>query len=75
MPFGARAVVAPHPDDEVLGTGGLFARLSQIGRNVLIIAVTNGTASHPKSTEWPPERLDAVRPQETREALQRLRLK
>ena len=31
VPEGRRAlIVAPHPDDEVLGTGGLLAR--QIGR-------------------------------------------
>ncbi|SAK41266.1 glucosamine-6-phosphate deaminase-like protein [Caballeronia hypogeia] len=76
VPFGARAVVvAPHPDDEVLGTGGLLARLSEISRNILIIAVTDGTASHPDSREWPPDRLARVRPQETREALQRLHLR
>jgi LmbE family N-acetylglucosaminyl deacetylase len=76
VPFGARAVVvAPHPDDEILGTGGLLARLSEISRNILIIAVTDGTASHPDSPEWPPERLAHVRPQETRAALQRLHLR
>jgi LmbE family N-acetylglucosaminyl deacetylase len=76
VPFGARAVVvAPHPDDEVLGTGGLLALLSEISRNVLIVAVTDGTASHPKSTQWPPDRLASVRPQETREALQHLHLR
>lgn len=76
VPFGGRAVVvAPHPDDEILGTGGLLSRLSEISRNILIIAVTGGTASHPDSTEWPPERLARVRPQETRSALQRLRLR
>ncbi|KND54819.1 LmbE-like protein [Candidatus Paraburkholderia kirkii] len=76
VPLGARAVVvAPHPDDEVLGIGGLLARLSEISRNILIIAVTDGTASHPDSRDWPPERLASVRPQETREALQRLHLR
>jgi LmbE family N-acetylglucosaminyl deacetylase len=76
VPAGSRAViVAPHPDDEVLGTGGLLARLSQLARKVLIIAVTDGTASHPGSTTWPPERLGRVRPQETRDALQRLRMR
>jgi LmbE family N-acetylglucosaminyl deacetylase len=76
VPFGSRAVViAPHPDDEVLGTGGLLARLSDLGRSLKIVAVTDGTASHPESTEWPPEKLASVRPQETREALQRLRLR
>lgn len=76
MPPGARAVViAPHPDAEVLGTGALLAQLSETSRNLFIVAVTDGTASHPNSTEWPPERLAAVRPMETREALQRLHLR
>ncbi|WP_250450023.1 PIG-L family deacetylase [Caballeronia sp. ATUFL_M2_KS44] len=76
VPFGGRAVViAPHPDYEVLGTGGLLARLSELSRNVLIVAVTDGAASHPHSTEWSPERLAAARPLETREALQRLNLR
>jgi LmbE family N-acetylglucosaminyl deacetylase len=76
VPAGGRAVVvAPHPDDEVLGTGGLLARLSALGRKVLIIAVTDGTASHPASSEWPASRLAATRPQETHDALQRLRMK
>jgi LmbE family N-acetylglucosaminyl deacetylase len=76
VPFGGRAViVAPHPDDEVLGTGGLLARLSALSRNVLIVAVTDGTASHPQSSQWPPERLASERPLETRAALQRLKLR
>ncbi|VXC62938.1 LmbE family protein [Burkholderia sp. 8Y] len=76
VPPGARAVVvAPHPDAEVLGTGGLLALLSETSRNLLIVAVTDGTASHPNSTAWTPERLAAVRPMETREALQRLHLR
>jgi LmbE family N-acetylglucosaminyl deacetylase len=76
VPRGARAViVAPHPDDEILGTGGLLARLSDLGREVLIIAVTDGTASHPDSPAWPAARLAATRPLETRDALQRLRMR
>ncbi len=76
VPPGARAViVAPYPDDEILGTGGLLAQLSDLGSKVLIIAVTDGTASHPDSPEWPAARLAATRPQETRDALQRLRMK
>jgi LmbE family N-acetylglucosaminyl deacetylase len=76
VPPGARAViVSPHPDDEVLGTGGLLAQLSDLGRKVLIIAVTDGTASHPDSPEWPTARLAETRPQETRDALQRLHMR
>jgi hypothetical protein len=57
-PQGARAVVvAPHPDDEVLSVGGLLAQLADTGTPVEVIAVTDGTASHSGSTEWPAERL------------------
>src|ERR1700692_108633 len=76
VPPGARAViVSPHPDDEILATGGLLAQLSDLGRKALIIAVTDGTASHPDSPEWPAARLAATRPQETRAALPRLRIR
>ena len=76
VPPGSRAViVSPHPDDEILGTGGLLAQLSDLGRKVLIIAVTDGTASHPDSPEWPTARLAETRPQETRDALQRLHMR
>jgi LmbE family N-acetylglucosaminyl deacetylase len=75
VPPGARAViVSPHPDDEILATGGLLARLSDLGRKVLIVAVTDGTASHPDSPVWTAERLASTRPQETADALQRLRM-
>ena len=45
VPPGCRAVVvAPHPDDEVLGCGGLVASLAQAGRAPLIVSVTDGNA-------------------------------
>lgn len=70
VPQGSRAVVvAPHPDDEVLGAGGLMAQLAQTGRELLIVPVTDGTASHPGSRRWPPERLAQERPLETVRAL------
>jgi LmbE family N-acetylglucosaminyl deacetylase len=76
VPPGARAViVAPHPDDEILGTGGLLARLSDLGRETAIIAVTDGTASHPGSPLWTVERLAETRPLETADAMQRLRVR
>jgi LmbE family N-acetylglucosaminyl deacetylase len=73
VPQGARAViVAPHPDDEVLSVGGLLAQLARAGRAVRVIAVTDGTASHRGSSEWPAERLVRERPRESRLALSRL---
>jgi LmbE family N-acetylglucosaminyl deacetylase len=37
-------IVAPHPDDEVLGCGGIIKRYSEEGNNVFILIVTRGTA-------------------------------
>ncbi|SFN39800.1 PIG-L deacetylase family protein [Variovorax sp. OV329] len=62
-------LVAPHPDDEVLAAGGLLAMLAAHRHDPLVIAVTDGTASHPGSTEWPAERLKRERPLESLEAL------
>lgn len=78
VPGGSRmVVVAPHPDDEVLMCGGLLAMLARPEadrREVLVIAVTDGDASHRGSTLWPRERLIEERPAETRRALNRLGL-
>ncbi|GLZ43746.1 PIG-L family deacetylase [Actinokineospora sp. NBRC 105648] len=64
-------VVAPHPDDEVLGIGGLLSLLGQAE----VIAVTDGEASHPGSTVYTPTALAALRRDETRAALAALGLK
>ncbi|NRB55778.1 MAG: PIG-L family deacetylase [Salinicola sp.] len=75
VPVGFRAVVvAPHPDDEILGCGALLQQWSALGRELLIVAVTEGTGSHPGSSAWPPERLGRIRPEESRRALSRLGL-
>ena len=75
VPANARAVIiAPHPDDEILGCGGLLQLLAAAGRPLQLISVTDGSASHPGSERWPVERLSIVRPQESAEALRRLGL-
>jgi LmbE family N-acetylglucosaminyl deacetylase len=62
-------IVAPHPDDEVLACGGLLQQLAARKLPVLIVAVTDGEASHPGSATWTRDRLQAVRPDETMAAL------
>ncbi|MEZ1318310.1 PIG-L family deacetylase [Pseudomonas fluorescens] len=75
VPASSRAViVAPHPDDEVLGCGGLLQLLAAADRALQLISVTDGSASHPGSRRWPVTRLGVVRPQESAEALRRLGL-
>ena len=41
-------VVAPHPDDETLGAGGLIFDLVRAGSDVSVVVVTDGAASHPE---------------------------
>jgi LmbE family N-acetylglucosaminyl deacetylase len=67
-------VVAPHPDDEVLGAGGLIQLLSRCGLTVEILSVTDGEGSHPQSATPVAQHLRAVRSEETRQALTRLGL-
>ena len=72
VPPGALlVVVTPHPKDESLACGGLLQLLGARpdARTPLLVAVTNGEASHSGSADWPRERLRAVRPQETLAAL------
>lgn len=75
IPTGGRAIIiAPHPDDETLGCGGLLQLLAAHHREIVLIAATDGAASHPGSRLWPAERLARIRPDETRQALKLLDL-
>jgi LmbE family N-acetylglucosaminyl deacetylase len=71
---GTCLVLAPHPDDESLGCGGLIADCVAAGRPPLVAMLTDGTGSHPASRAFPPERLRAVRAQEARQAVTELGL-
>ncbi|GAA1755614.1 PIG-L family deacetylase [Streptomonospora arabica] len=62
-------VVAPHPDDEVLGVGGMLARLAEQGARVRVVAVTDGEGSHPGSPTLSPARLAERRWEERARAL------
>ena len=62
---GGIVVVAPHPDDESLGCGGLIADACASGVDLRLIVVSDGVGSHRNSRLYPPERLRDVREAET----------
>lgn len=70
LPVRRVMVVAPHPDDESLGCGGLLAHFARDGREVRVVFVTEGGASHSGSLLWPRERLGHQRRLEAEAALQ-----
>jgi LmbE family N-acetylglucosaminyl deacetylase len=59
---GRRALIlAPHPDDESIGCGGLIAAACAAGTPPVVLILTDGAASHPGSLTFPSARLRAVR--------------
>jgi LmbE family N-acetylglucosaminyl deacetylase len=67
-------VISPHPDDESLGAGGLIALARRYRQEAVVILLTDGSGSHPKSRDYPRERLIQTRRSELREAAQVLGL-
>ena len=67
-------VLAPHPDDESLGTGGLIALARSRGQSVSVVLLTNGSKSHPNSKKYPRDRLISLRRSELNEAAEILGL-
>lgn len=72
LPDGPLLVVAPHPDDETLGCGGLIAAAMVRRLPTHVLFVTDGGASHPDSRIWDRARLARLREAEAAEALRRL---
>jgi LmbE family N-acetylglucosaminyl deacetylase len=68
------AVIAPHPDDESLGCGGIIAEACLRWFPPEVVVLTDGAASHPRSRAWPPPRLADLRQRETRRAMECLGL-
>ncbi len=72
--WGRTVVLAPHPDDESLGCGGLLATLAAAGVPAHVVVVTDGTQSHPGSASYPADRLRQLREAEATEAVAALGL-
>lgn len=71
---GGIIVLAPHPDDEALGTGGLIAACVGAGVSVKVVVLTDGARSHPNSRQFPKQRLIDLRKDECRNGLGELGL-
>jgi LmbE family N-acetylglucosaminyl deacetylase len=48
LPFARTLVIAPHPDDESIGVGGLLAHAAQRGATVRVVFLTDGD-----NNPWP----------------------
>ncbi len=59
-------IIAPHPDDESLGCGGLIRAARDRGIPVGIVIVSDGTGSHPGSPSYSADGLRALRETEAR---------
>ena len=55
------AVVAPHPDDETLGAGGLIYTCAELGYEITIILVTDGEAACPGQSHLAEQRFEELR--------------
>ncbi len=72
--LGRVVVLAPHPDDESLGCGGLLSLSQQSGQTPHVVLMTDGTRSHPHSRSHPPSALARLREEEARRAVEALGL-
>jgi LmbE family N-acetylglucosaminyl deacetylase len=66
---GRTLVLAPHPDDESIGCGGMIAKLCRAGRPPRVAILTDGTGSHQGSRQITSATLRRIRENEAREAL------
>ena len=70
--WGSAVIFAAHPDDEVLGAGGIIARLAAAGARLRVVAVTDGEASHPGLAAAARAQLARQRAEERTAALEEL---
>lgn len=72
QPCTRLVVLAAHPDDESLGTGGLIVAAQEAGLAVYVVLLTAGEASHPQSPTITAAQLARRRLGEAKEALAEL---
>lgn len=67
-------ILAPHPDDESLGCGGLIAEACRQDCPPIVVVLTDGAMSHPHSRRYPRQQLRLMREREALAATARLGL-
>ena len=70
-PFDTYMVVVAHPDDLEFSSAGTVAKLTDLGKKVILIQVTSGDRGTSDRT-IKPEQIAAIREEEEREAARRL---
>jgi len=68
-------VVAPHPDDDVIGAGGTMALLAQAGKQVFSVYVTDGSSFPGSDSRGTDEQIIALRQREALAALKVVKAK
>ena len=68
-------VVAPHPDDDVIGAGGTMALLAQAGKQVFSLYVTDGSSFPQSVSRGTNEQIIALRQKESLAALKAVKAK
>lgn len=72
LPLAQRVLVlAPHPDDEIFGCGGVLALYAQQGAHIDVVVVTDGAGF---SVDAERDRVRSTRQHETVQALQQLNI-
>ncbi len=66
---GNLVVISPHPDDDVLGAGGVMIAAAEEGRGVFSVTVTDGRGSPRKGPSISDEEMVALRQKESLAAL------
>jgi LmbE family N-acetylglucosaminyl deacetylase len=66
---GNLVVISPHPDDDVLGAGGIMIAAAEEGRGVFSVTVTDGRGSPRKGPVISDEEMAALRQKESMAAL------
>jgi LmbE family N-acetylglucosaminyl deacetylase len=68
-------IVAPHPDDDVIGAGGTMALLAQAGKQVFSLYVTDGSSFPASASRGTTEQIIALRQREALAALKAVKAK